>query len=127
MPRRLLLALLLLVAAPQALLGWVSTTAMRRKSEAARTPLGLGGYVLSSVQRQIQTARSRVSFAGQVSHELRTPLTNIQLYAELAESDLKSLPRHGQCFQPTGRKDERTVPDARTRGDPETDAGATSP
>ena len=54
--------------------------------------IGLGGYVLTSVQRQMRTARSRVTFAGQVSHELRTPLTNIQLYAELAESDLDSLP-----------------------------------
>ena len=56
--------------------------------------IGLGGYVLTSVQRQMKTARSRVSFAGQVSHELRTPLTNIQLYAELAESDLAQLPEN---------------------------------
>ena len=54
--------------------------------------LALGAYVLSSVQRQMRTARNRVSFAGQVSHELRTPLTNIRLYAELAESDLEKLP-----------------------------------
>ena len=54
--------------------------------------LALGGYVLTSVQRQMRAARNRVSFAGQVSHELRTPLTNIRLYAELAESDLEELP-----------------------------------
>ena len=53
--------------------------------------LALGGYVLTSVQRQMRTARDRVSFAGQVSHELRTPLTNIRLYAELAESDVDGL------------------------------------
>jgi signal transduction histidine kinase len=52
--------------------------------------VGLGAYVLTSVQRQMRTAASRVSFAGQVSHELRTPLTNIRLYAELAQSDLES-------------------------------------
>lgn len=51
--------------------------------------LAIGFYVLTSVQRQIAQAKSRVSFAGQVSHELRTPLTNIRLYTELAESDLK--------------------------------------
>ena len=50
--------------------------------------LSVGAYVLTTVQRQIQTAKSRVSFAGQVSHELRTPLTNIRLYTELAEDDL---------------------------------------
>jgi signal transduction histidine kinase len=54
--------------------------------------LGLGAYVLTGVQRQMRTARQRVSFASQVSHELRTPLTNIRLYAELAESDLARLP-----------------------------------
>tara|TARA_R110002073_G_scaffold146205_1_gene298679 strand:- start:1285 stop:2961 length:1677 start_codon:yes stop_codon:yes gene_type:complete len=54
--------------------------------------LALGTYVMTSVQRQMHVARSRVSFAGQVSHELRTPLTNIRLYAELAESDLQSMP-----------------------------------
>lgn len=54
--------------------------------------LGLGGYVLTGVQRQMRAARNRVSFASQVSHELRTPLTNIRLYAELAESDLEKLP-----------------------------------
>lgn len=54
--------------------------------------LTLGAYVLTGVQRQMRTARSRVSFASQVSHELRTPLTNIRLYAELAESDLQKLP-----------------------------------
>ncbi len=54
--------------------------------------LALGGFVLTSVGRQMRTARNRVSFAGQVSHELRTPLTNIRLYAELAESDLSNLP-----------------------------------
>ncbi|MCA9139238.1 MAG: HAMP domain-containing histidine kinase, partial [Planctomycetales bacterium] len=53
--------------------------------------LAVGFYVLTSVQRQIADAKSRVSFAGQVSHELRTPLTNIRLYTELAESDLKQL------------------------------------
>jgi signal transduction histidine kinase len=54
--------------------------------------LALGGYVVTSVQRQMKTARDRVTFAGQVSHELRTPLTNIRLYAELAESDASQLP-----------------------------------
>ncbi|MFK8115412.1 MAG: sensor histidine kinase [Rubripirellula sp.] len=54
--------------------------------------LTLGAYVLTSVQRQMRSARNRVSFASQVSHELRTPLTNIRLYAELAESDLEKLP-----------------------------------
>ncbi len=54
--------------------------------------LALGGYVLTSVQRQMKAARDRVTFAGQVSHELRTPLTNIRLYAELAESDVNRLP-----------------------------------
>ena len=54
--------------------------------------LALGAYVLTGVQRQMRTARNRVSFASQVSHELRTPLTNIRLYAELAESDLARLP-----------------------------------
>lgn len=54
--------------------------------------LALGGFVLTSVQRQMRSARNRVSFAGQVSHELRTPLTNIRLYAELAESDLEDVP-----------------------------------
>ncbi len=54
--------------------------------------LALGMYVLTGVQRQMRTARNRVSFAGQVSHELRTPLTNIRLYAELAETDLEELP-----------------------------------
>ncbi len=54
--------------------------------------LALGTFVLTSVGRQMRTARNRVSFAGQVSHELRTPLTNIRLYAELAESDLDGLP-----------------------------------
>ena len=54
--------------------------------------VSLGGYVLSSVRRQSNEAQSRVSFASQVSHELRTPLTNIRLYAELAESDLESMP-----------------------------------
>lgn len=53
--------------------------------------LSLGGYVLTSVQRQMRSARQRVSFASQVSHELRTPLTNIRLYAELAENDLQKL------------------------------------
>ncbi len=53
--------------------------------------LALGGFVLTSVQRQMRTARNRVSFAGQVSHELRTPLTNIRLYAELAAADLEQL------------------------------------
>ncbi len=53
----------------------------------------LGGYVLTSVRRQTREAQSRVSFASQVSHELRTPLTNIRLYAELAESDLESMPK----------------------------------
>lgn len=53
--------------------------------------LSIGAYVLTAVQRQIQTAKSRVSFAGQVSHELRTPLTNIRLYTELAESDLEKI------------------------------------
>jgi signal transduction histidine kinase len=53
--------------------------------------LALGAFVLTSVTRQMRTARNRVSFAGQVSHELRTPLTNIRLYAELAESDLQGL------------------------------------
>ncbi len=54
--------------------------------------MGLGAYVVTGVQRQMRTARNRVSFASQVSHELRTPLTNIRLYAELAESDLQQLP-----------------------------------
>ncbi len=54
--------------------------------------LALGSFVLTSVGRQMNAARRRVSFAGQVSHELRTPLTNIRLYAELAEADLESLP-----------------------------------
>ncbi len=54
--------------------------------------MALGGFVLSSVQRQMRAARNRVSFAGQVSHELRTPLTNIRLYAELAQSDLEAIP-----------------------------------
>ncbi|MDV6029458.1 MAG: HAMP domain-containing histidine kinase [Phycisphaera sp. RhM] len=53
--------------------------------------LSVGFYVLTSVQRQVSEAKSRVSFAGQVSHELRTPLTNIRLYTELAESDLKRI------------------------------------
>lgn len=53
--------------------------------------LSLGGYVMTSVRRQIANAKSRVSFAGQVSHELRTPLTNIRLYTELAERDLGKL------------------------------------
>ncbi|MCO8124845.1 HAMP domain-containing histidine kinase [Stieleria sp. TO1_6] len=53
--------------------------------------LAVGAYVLTSVGRQIASAKSRVSFAGQVSHELRTPLTNIRLYTELAESDLEQL------------------------------------
>ena len=53
--------------------------------------LSIGAYVLTTVQRQIETAKSRVSFAGQVSHELRTPLTNIRLYTELAENDLGSV------------------------------------
>jgi signal transduction histidine kinase len=52
--------------------------------------VGLGAYVLTTVQRQMRMAASRVSFAGQVSHELRTPLTNIRLYAELAQADLES-------------------------------------
>lgn len=52
----------------------------------------IGVYVLTAVQRQINAARQRVSFAGQVSHELRTPLTNIRLYTELAESDLDQPP-----------------------------------
>ena len=52
----------------------------------------IGVYVLTAVQRQINAARQRVSFAGQVSHELRTPLTNIRLYTELAESDLEQPP-----------------------------------
>jgi signal transduction histidine kinase len=51
--------------------------------------IALGAFVLTSVGRQMRTARNRVSFAGQVSHELRTPLTNIRLYAELAENDLQ--------------------------------------
>ncbi len=61
--------------------------------------LAVGGYVLTSVQRQIADAKSRVNFAGQVSHELRTPLTNIRLYTELAESDIR---RHGggETMQP---------------------------
>ncbi len=54
--------------------------------------VALGAYVLTSVQRQMRTARNRVTFAGQVSHELRTPLTNIRLYAELAEADLQQIP-----------------------------------
>lgn len=54
--------------------------------------MALGGYVLTGVRRQMTEARSRVSFASQVSHELRTPLTNIRLYAELAESDLQTVP-----------------------------------
>ncbi|KAA5545238.1 HAMP domain-containing histidine kinase [Roseiconus nitratireducens] len=53
--------------------------------------LSIGAYVLTSVQRQMRLAQSRVSFAGQVSHELRTPLTNIRLFTELAESDLANL------------------------------------
>ncbi|WP_372898790.1 sensor histidine kinase [Stieleria sp.] len=53
--------------------------------------LSVGFYVLTSVQRQVSEAKSRVNFAGQVSHELRTPLTNIRLYTELAESDLKRI------------------------------------
>ncbi|QEF98059.1 Sensor histidine kinase TmoS [Stieleria maiorica] len=53
--------------------------------------LAVGFYVLTSVQRQINEAKGRVSFAGQVSHELRTPLTNIRLYTELAESDLQRI------------------------------------
>jgi signal transduction histidine kinase len=53
--------------------------------------LSVGFYVLTSVQRQISEAKSRVNFAGQVSHELRTPLTNLRLYTELAESDLRGL------------------------------------
>ncbi|MEL6110136.1 MAG: HAMP domain-containing sensor histidine kinase [Planctomycetota bacterium] len=53
--------------------------------------LSIGAYVLTTVQRQIQNAKSRVSFAGQVSHELRTPLTNIRLYTELAEGDLNGI------------------------------------
>ena len=53
--------------------------------------LAIGFYVLTAVQRQINEAKSRVSFAGQVSHELRTPLTNIRLYTELAESDLEKI------------------------------------
>jgi len=51
----------------------------------------VGGYVLTSVQREMSKAESRVSFAGQVSHELRTPLTNIRLYTELAEKDLERM------------------------------------
>ena len=39
MPRRLLLALIVLVAAPLVLLGWVSATAMRRQQELASTQL----------------------------------------------------------------------------------------
>jgi signal transduction histidine kinase len=54
--------------------------------------ISLGAYVLTSVQRQMRSAKQRVSFASQVSHELRTPLTNIRLYAELAERDLQQLP-----------------------------------
>ncbi|PAY17031.1 hypothetical protein CKO51_23645 [Rhodopirellula sp. SM50] len=53
--------------------------------------LSVGFYVLTSVQRQVSEAKSRVNFAGQVSHELRTPLTNIRLYTELAESDLQRI------------------------------------
>ncbi|GAA5507797.1 HAMP domain-containing sensor histidine kinase [Novipirellula caenicola] len=65
--------------------------------------LALGAYVMTSVQRQMHVARSRVSFAGQVSHELRTPLTNIRLYAELAESDLENLPE-GDTRETIGRR-----------------------
>lgn len=54
--------------------------------------LALGVYVLTSIQRRMREAQSRVSFASQVSHELRTPLTNVRLYAELAQSDLNHFP-----------------------------------
>jgi signal transduction histidine kinase len=65
--------------------------------------LALGGFVLTGVQRQMRTARNRVSFAGQVSHELRTPLTNIRLYAELAQSDLDTMPE-GESRQSLGHR-----------------------
>ncbi|TWU02651.1 Sensor protein KdpD [Stieleria varia] len=65
--------------------------------------LSLGAYVLTSVQRQMASARSRVNFAGQVSHELRTPLTNIRLYTELAESDLQKL-SHDESRESIGRR-----------------------
>ncbi|MDG2221506.1 MAG: HAMP domain-containing sensor histidine kinase [Rubripirellula sp.] len=65
--------------------------------------LSLGIYVLTNVQRQMRSARQRVSFASQVSHELRTPLTNIRLYAELAESDLQTFP-DGQTKESVSRR-----------------------
>ncbi|MEM1067755.1 MAG: HAMP domain-containing sensor histidine kinase [Planctomycetota bacterium] len=65
--------------------------------------LSLGIYVLTAVQRQMRSARQRVSFASQVSHELRTPLTNIRLYAELAEVDLEQLPQ-GSSRDSLGRR-----------------------
>lgn len=65
--------------------------------------LSLGIYVLTNVQRQMRSARQRVSFASQVSHELRTPLTNIRLYAELAEGDLQTFP-DGETKESVGRR-----------------------
>jgi signal transduction histidine kinase len=72
--------------------GSASTALVASLAGIAVVLLSLGAYVLTGVQRQMQAARNRVSFASQVSHELRTPLTNIRLYAELAESDLEKLP-----------------------------------
>lgn len=51
--------------------------------------IGLGYYFYRESNRELTTARQRVSFVNQVSHELKTPLTNIRMYAEMLEDQLE--------------------------------------
>ena len=67
--------------------------------------LGLGLYLTTSLQRQMNLAQQRVSFASHVSHELRTPLTNIRLYAELARRDLQDAGDQPACNSAAHRID----------------------
>jgi len=53
----------------------------------------LGFYLYREFTRNLREASQRVNFVNQVSHELRTPLTNIQLYAELLQSNPDLTPK----------------------------------
>ena len=99
MPRRLLLALLLLVAAPLALLGWVSSTSMRQQSEFARQQLRA---VLRSRLVEIDRTLSGVldEHVRRLSSELDRPISTASNLRRLELTD--PIARRGVLIDESG-------------------------
>lgn len=99
MPRRLLFALLLLVAAPLVLLGWVSATSMRQQRELAERQLG---NLLTSRLVEIDRSLGDLfdGYARQLSGELNKPGNLTDSLRELKLDN--PLVRQGMVVSPNG-------------------------